>query len=76
MHFYKRDLTPVKENFVAGNLKTPYRQSFEDYDIANFSKSFKTNLANSMGTGVKCVNAGKGDKHISTFSSTTEATVT
>jgi hypothetical protein len=25
MHFYKRDLTPVKENFAAINPKTPYR---------------------------------------------------
>jgi hypothetical protein len=75
MHFYKRDLTPVKENFVQSNLKTPYRQSFEQYDLTQLSKNFKTNLANSMGEGVKCHNSGGGDKRITTFSSTTETTV-
>ena len=67
MHFYKRDLTPVKENFVSGNLKTPYRQSFEEYDISKMTNNFKNNLANSMGSGVKCINSGGGDKRITTF---------
>ena len=44
MHFYKRDLTPVKENFAAINPKTPYRQSFENYDINVLTKDFKAGL--------------------------------
>lgn len=54
MHFYKRDLTPVKENFTLLNPKTPYRNSFEHYDIMSLGRTFKDNLTNSMGAGVKC----------------------
>jgi len=54
MHFYKRDLTPVKENFTLINHKTPYRNSFEHYDINALGKNFIESLITSMGSGVKC----------------------
>ncbi len=72
MHFYKRDLTPVKENLPLINPKTPYRQSFEQYDINALSKNFKANLISTMGAGVKCQSNSGSDKRITTFSATTE----
>ena len=72
MHFYKRDLTPVKENFASINPKTPYRQSFENYDINVLTKDFKAGLQSSLGSGVKCQSNAGSDKRITTFSATTE----
>jgi len=72
MHFYKRDLTPVKENFTLINHKTPYRNSFEHYDINALGKNFKESLISSMGSGVKCQSNTGSDKRITTFSATTE----
>jgi len=55
MHCYKRDLSPVKENYPALNPKTPYRQNFQTYELNMMSKNFKSSLLKSMGDSVNCV---------------------
>lgn len=44
MHHYKRDLTPLKENFGVCNEKTPYRDNFQDYEGSLLSSNFKEEM--------------------------------
>ena len=55
MHCYKRDLSPVKENYPALNPRTPYKQNFQTYELNMMSKNFKSSLLKSMGDSVSCV---------------------
>ena len=60
MHFYKRDLTPVKEGFTHGGTQitkaSPYKQNFSNSFQVNLSTSdFRKTLLKGMGDSVKCV---------------------
>ena len=72
MHHYKRDLTPLKENYAYNNEKTPYKSNFQNYDGSIMSKGFKDGVLNSLGTGVKCISSSVCGKKITTFSIVTE----
>ena len=65
MHYYKRDLTPVKEIFASCNERTPYRSNFQDYEGSLISQGFKDELLKGLGEGVKCVtqSSGGNDAH-------------
>jgi hypothetical protein len=60
MHFYKRDLTPLKENFALCPEKLPYKQNFQNYEGSLLSKGFKEELLSSLGTGVRCIQSSGG----------------
>ena len=60
MHYYKRDLTPVKEIFASCNERTPYRSNFHDYEGSLISQGFKDELLKGLGEGVKCVTQSSG----------------
>ena len=70
MHFYKRDLTPIKENFGCCNDRTPYKANFQNYEGALMGKSFKEELLNNLGGGIKCVSSSVSSKRFATFSTT------
>lgn len=55
IHYYKRDLSPIREMFPTCSIKTPYRQNFSNYEANMMSKDFKSSLLKSMGSGVKCI---------------------
>ena len=55
MHFYKRELSPIRETFVMLKKGSPYKKNFEQYEVNIATKDFKRNLLNSMGENVKCV---------------------
>ena len=67
IHYYKRDLSPVRENFPICNIKTPYRQNFSNYDANMMSKDFKDSLLKSMGGNVKCIQTTDHKRRLSTF---------
>ena len=67
MHFYKRDLTPVKENYAFCNDKTPYKQNFQNYEGSLMSKTLKNELLNSFGGQARCVSSSVSSKRFSTF---------
>lgn len=66
LHYYKRDLTPVKENFLCFNTddKTPYKSNFQNYEGSLLSKTFKDEMISSLGTGVKCVSSNSKNRSI------------
>jgi hypothetical protein len=54
MHFYRRDLTPVREAFAISSSKaSPYTQNFFEADLA--SDVFKTKLLKAIGVSAICV---------------------
>jgi hypothetical protein len=55
MHYYKRDLTPVKEIFAQCSEKLPYRDNFQNYEGSLMSASLKDDLLKGLGDGVRCV---------------------
>jgi hypothetical protein len=55
MHFYKRDLTPIKESFPSQVKPSPYKQNFQNYGVNLSTSDFKKTLLKGMGDGVKCV---------------------
>jgi hypothetical protein len=58
LHYYKRNLTPIKESFGFCNEKTPYRSNFDNYKGTLISAHFRNELVGSLSrsTGrVKCV---------------------
>ena len=67
MHYYKRDLSPIKEAFTQCNIKTPYRQNFENYGANMMSKDFKSSLLKSLGSGVKCQSSVNQNRRLSTY---------
>ena len=67
MHYYKRDLSPIKEAFTQCNIKTPYRQNFENYGANMMSKDFKSSLLKSLGSGVKCLSSVNQNRRLSTY---------
>ena len=67
MHYYKRDLSPIKEAFTQCNIKTPYRQNFENYGANMMSKDFKSSLLKSLGSGVKCMSSINQNRRLSTY---------
>ena len=67
MHYYKRELSPIKENFPYGSYKSPYRQNFSNYDVNMMSKDFKDTLLKSMGGNVKCVQSTDNNRRILTY---------
>ncbi|CDW87238.1 UNKNOWN [Stylonychia lemnae] len=67
LHFYKRDLTPLKENYSMCPDKTPYKSNFQNYQGSLISKGFKDELLSSLGTGVKCVSSNAKNRSIQTF---------
>ena len=56
MHFYKRDLTPVREQFVSHDVigKSPYSANFENYAVNITTSDFKNQLLKGMGDNTKC----------------------
>ena len=54
MHFYKRDLTPLREQYAQNNEKTPYKANFQNYDGSLMGKSFKEELLNNLGGDIRC----------------------
>ena len=52
MHFYKRDLSPIKETFAWCNDRTPYKSNFQKYEGSLMSKGFKEEMINSLGQGI------------------------
>jgi len=76
MHFYKRDLSPVRESFVMHNViakGSPYKQNFYNYGVNIATNDFKKTLLKGLGDNVDCVtSSSKGGKQsIQTFSSKT-----
>lgn len=67
IHYYKRDLSPIREHFPVCSIKTPYRQNFSNYDANMMSKDFKSSLLKSMGSGVKCIQSADQDRRLSTY---------
>ena len=55
IHYYKRDLSPIREAFPQSSIKTPYRQNFSNYELNMMSKDFKKTLMKTMGGSVKCI---------------------
>ena len=55
IHYYKRDLSPIREAFPQCSIKTPYRQNFSNYELNMMSKDFKSSLLKTMGGSVKCI---------------------
>lgn len=49
LHFFKRDLTPLRENYAQCNEKTPYKQNFQNYEGSLMSKELKDGLLTSLG---------------------------
>ena len=74
MHYYKRDLSPIKEAFTQCNIKTPYRQNFENYGANMMSKDFKSSLLKSLGSGVKCMSSINQNRRLSTYYKQIEVT--
>lgn len=66
MHFYKRDLSPVRETFVMHNVVakgSPYKQNFENYGVNIATNDFKKTLLKGMGDNVICtISNSKGNK--------------
>ena len=67
IHYYKRDLSPVREMFPQCSIKTPYRQNFSNYEANMMSKDFKSSLLKSMGSGVKCIQSTDQNRRLSTY---------
>ena len=56
MHFYKRDLTPVRESIpITGVRSSPYKSNFFNYGVNLSTNDFKKTLLKGMGDSVKCV---------------------
>lgn len=72
MHFYKRDLTPLKENYAICQEKLPYKQNFQNYEGNLMSKAFKNQMLNNLGGQVRCVSSSVSSKRFSTFQIITE----
>lgn len=66
MHFYKRELSPVRESFVMHTVVTrgsPYKQNFYNYGVNIATADFKRTLLKGMGDNVKCtIGISKGNK--------------
>ena len=76
MHFYKRDLSPVRESFVMHNViakGSPYKQNFYKYGVNIATSDFKKTLLKGLGENVDCVTSSRkgGKQSIQTFSSKT-----
>jgi hypothetical protein len=75
MHFYKRDLTPVREQFVSLSVigKSPYKQNFDNYEVNITTAQFKDQLLKGMGESVKCIKSStkNGKQSIQTFTTST-----
>ena len=67
MHFYKRDLTPLREQYAQNNEKTPYKANFQNYDGSLMGKSFKEELLNNLGGDIRCQSSSFLGRRISTF---------
>ena len=61
LHYYKRNLTPVKESFGFCNDKTPYQSNFENYKGKLVSSNFRNEMVDSLNKSyqgssrVKCI---------------------
>ncbi len=61
LHYYKRNLTPVKESFGFCNDKTPYMSNFQNYKGSLISSTFKHEMIDSLSksqgpsSSVKCI---------------------
>ena len=61
LHYYKRNLTPVKESFGFCNDKTPYHSNFESYKGKLVSSNFRNEMVDSLNKSyegssrVKCI---------------------
>ena len=66
MHFYKRDLSPVRESFVMQSVVvkgSPYKQNFYNYGVNIATSDFRKTLLKGMGENVNCVtSSSKGGK--------------
>lgn len=75
MHFYKRDLTPVLEQFVQHSVIgiSPYTQNFQNYEVNIATLDFKNQLLKGMGDNTKCIKSQtkNGKQTIQTFSTST-----
>ena len=73
IHYYKRDLSPIRETFPQCSIKTPYRQNFSNYELNMMSKDFKSSLLKSMGGNVKCIQSTDQNRRIATYYNENEA---
>lgn len=61
LHYYKRNLSPIKESFALCNEKTPYHSNFENFQGKLISNNFKKEMLSRLesqfhGTSsVRCV---------------------
>ena len=61
LHYYKRNLTPVKESFGLCNDKTPYQSNFQNYKGKLVSSNFRNEMVDSLNKSyegssrVKCI---------------------
>eukprot|EP00347_Sterkiella_histriomuscorum_P009800 403339843 len=67
LHYYKRDLTPLRENYAMCSEKTPYKSNFQNYQGSLMSKGLKDGILNNLGDGVKCISSNTKNKSIQTF---------
>ena len=67
MHYYKRDLSPILENFTQCSEKLIYKQNFQDYEGSLISKGFKDELLTNLGNGVRCVSTSIKNRTMQTY---------
>ena len=75
LHYYKRNLTPLKESFPTCNDRTPYHSNFENFQGNLISQDFKKEMLNCLGKGntsqtIKCLtsmNKRRPDSILQTF---------
>ncbi len=72
LHFYKRHLTPIRENYALALEKTPYRENFQDYEGSLISKGLKEEILQSLGSNARCSSSSIKNKSIQTFSIETD----
>ena len=68
MHFYKRELSPVREAFINYDVISQgscYKKNFENYATNLQTSDFKKTLLANMGEKVKCITGTiKGAKQL------------
>ena len=72
MHFYKRDLSPVKEQFPLPLKPSPYSKNFQNYGVNLSTSDFKRTLLKGMGDSVSCITSRSEAHSIQTFTTTNE----
>ena len=55
MHYYKRDLSPIKENLNKGNPVSPYMNNLVQYQGNIVTQAFKNNMIRNLGSNSFCI---------------------